>query len=193
MQRILPELANFQRDSSSAVRKFLAEFLATAAFPNAKAKPDPATLTTVLAVLHTLAGDEATAVVKTAITGCSKLFKPAFAAVAEGGRAPGGPGTFQQLWSQVLQVAFPCQSSVNALAVAGDRAAIDTTASRSNTQVLHMQCSHSLLDLDLKICWKSSLMADPPQHCASAHLTGSVEWHTLLRPHLNSMIALALK
>ncbi|KAK9793182.1 hypothetical protein WJX73_008046 [Symbiochloris irregularis] len=104
LQQILPELANFQRDGSSAVRKFLAELLANAALPSLKAKPDPAILTAVLAVLHNLAGDEAASVAKAAIAACSKLFKPAFAAVAEGGRAPGFPGHFQQLWIQVLQV-----------------------------------------------------------------------------------------
>lgn len=106
MQQVLPELANFQRDPSSGVRKFLADFLEAAATPRPPAglKPDPAVLGAVLAVLHSLCADDTAAVAKAAIKGCSVLFKTALNAVLEGGRTSDYPEHVQHLWQQALQV-----------------------------------------------------------------------------------------
>ena len=96
----MPELANFQRDSSLAVRKFVAECLEDAA----SASPEPAVLAAVLAVLHGLTLDSAAVVAKRAIAACSVLFKVAFAAVLDGSHTAGFPGHIEQLWVQALQV-----------------------------------------------------------------------------------------
>ena len=130
LQQILPELANFQRDSDPAVRKWLAECLEDAG----KTNPDPAILHAALAVLHSLIEDATAAVAKRAVAGCSVLFRKAFAAVLEGSRTAGFPAHFEHLWTQALQVDSLSNSSPNNVVITSACAAVIQIAKlRSST------------------------------------------------------------